>query len=530
MPGGAANTFPIITGLNVNRSGVPNLGINNAPFYDDNWYPTVSVTWVHGNHTFKFGGDLRHQVFGTHNDLSAGVYGFGGSQTALPSAMGQNLYGGSMGDAFASFALGQLGGASIGNDNIQWFHRKESGFYATDTWKAMPKLTINYGLRWDLEQMQHEQHDRVTQFSPTVANPSAGGLLGGTEYEGYGAGRCNCSFEKFYPWMIQPRLGVNYQLDRKTVLHFGTGLYSGQQLFMNEIGYSNQGFGFNQVTLNSPSPGIAAGLLSNGIPYNPADLTATHFDPGAFPNVGQTNSPPAFIVPNNGRTPRFFQTTIGFERVITNDLSVEANFIDNRGVWLSSDGLRGYNQLPPSVLMSKYGLDVTKPADLALLTQPISSAAVVARGFKKPYATFSSGNTLAQALRPFPQFSNVNSAYARTRLLLVEGPGNSLQHWDLHPGDPHTGSYPGAQEPEVLSGHRRTADAQLLLQLRGAENELCAERLEGCSVCGVDTRRHLPLPERLPDPDTWINKQSDLGDVCQWRLVEPRSRPKALPA
>src|SRR5260370_489067 len=275
----------------------------------------------------------------------------------------------------------------------------------------MPKLTINYGLRWDLEQMQHEQHDRVTQFSPTVANPSAGGLLGGTEYEGYGAGRCNCSFEKFYPWMIQPRLGVNYQLDTKTVLHFGTGLYSGQQLFMNEIGYSNQGFGFNQVTLNSPSPGIAAGLLSNGIPYNPADLTATHFDPGAFPNVGQTNSPPAFIVPNNGRTPRFFQTTIGFERVITNDLSVEANFIDNRGVWLSSDGLRGYNQLPPSVLMSKYGLDVTNPSDFALLTQPISSAAVAARGFKKPYATFPSGASLAQALRPFPQFNSVNDAY-----------------------------------------------------------------------------------------------------------------------
>ena len=94
------------------------------------------MTWVHGNHTFKFGGDLRHQVFGTHNDLSAGVYGFGGSQTALPSAMGQNLYGASMGDAFASFALGQLAGASIGNNNIQWFHRKESGFYATDTWKA----------------------------------------------------------------------------------------------------------------------------------------------------------------------------------------------------------------------------------------------------------------------------------------------------------------------------------------------------------------------------------------------------------
>jgi hypothetical protein len=238
MPGGAARTFPIISGLNVNRSGVPNLGINNAPFYDDNWYPTVSATWIHGNHTFKFGGDLRHQVFGTHNDLSGGSYGFSSSETSLPSAQGQNLYGGSIGDAFASFALGQLDGANIGNDNIQWFHRKESGIYALDTWKAAKRLTLTYGLRWDLEQMQHEQHDRVTQFSPTVVNPSAGGLLGGTEYEGYGPGRCNCIFEKFYPWMIQPRLGVMYQLNAKTVLRVGSGLYSGQQLFMNEIGYS----------------------------------------------------------------------------------------------------------------------------------------------------------------------------------------------------------------------------------------------------------------------------------------------------
>src|SRR5260370_8698500 len=143
----------------------------------------------------------------------------------------------------------------------------------------MRKRTVNCGLRWDLEEMQHEQHDRVTQFSPTVANPSAGGLLGGTEYEGYGPGRCNCSFEKFYPWMIQPRLGVMYQLDAKTVLHAGTGFYSGQQLFMNEINYSNQGFGFNTVTINSPSFGIPPGQFSNAIPSSTPTLTPTNFNP-----------------------------------------------------------------------------------------------------------------------------------------------------------------------------------------------------------------------------------------------------------
>jgi hypothetical protein len=412
MPGGAANTFPVFYGLTVNNQSVPQMGINNAPFIDNNWYYTGSAIWVHGGHTFEFGGDLRHQLFGTHNDLSAGTYGFNRNETSLPSSQGQNLYGASLGDGFASFVLGQLDSASIGNDNIQWFHRMEGGIYALDTWKATRKLTVNYGLRWDLEQMQHEQHDRETQFSPTVVNPSVGGLVGGTVYEGYGQGRCNCSFEKFYPWMIQPRLGVSYQLDPKTVLHAASGLYSGPQLFMNEEGYSNQGFGFNQVTLNSPSYGIAAGQLSNGIPYSAAALTATNFDPGFYPNVGQLNSPPPFIVPNNGRPPRFVQSTVSIEREIARDTAIKASYISNRGVWLNSDGLRNsINELTPSMLSQKYGLDVTNPNDFNLLTQPISSAAVAARGFTKPYSTFPSGASLAQALRPFPQFGNIGDYY-----------------------------------------------------------------------------------------------------------------------
>ena len=412
MPGGAAKTFPIISGLSVNGQGVPNLGVNNAPFIDDNWEPTASATWIHGGHTVKFGGELRHQLFGTHNDVTDGNYTFNGNETSLPSAAGQNLYGANIGNGFASFALGQLDSAFIGNDNIIWLYRKEGAIYAQDTWKLSRKITVNYGLRWDWEQMIHEQHDRLTQFSPTVVNPSAGGLLGGTEYEGNGNGRCNCSFERFYPWMIQPRLGANYQLNQKTVIHGGIGLYSGQQLFMNEINYSNQGFGFNTVTINSPSYGIAAGQFANGIPYSPGALTATNFDPGAYPNFGQLNAPPAFTVPRNGKPARFLQSTIGIEREIAKDLSVQASFIDNRGVWLESDGLRVINQLPASVL-AQHGLDVTNPNDFNLLTQPISSPSVAARGFAAPYASFPSGASLAQALRPFPQFGNINDQYER---------------------------------------------------------------------------------------------------------------------
>jgi len=211
--------------------------------------------------------------------------------------------------------------------------------------------------------------------------------------------------------MIQPRIGLSYQLDAKTVLHAGYGFYSGPQLFLNEEIYSNQGFGFNQVFLTSPSYGIAAGQLSNGIPYSPSALTATHFD-RARSRSRSTNSPPAFVVPNNGRPPRFVQTTLGVEREIINNLTVEVSFIDNRGVWLNSDGLtNAMNELTPSMLSQKHGLDVTNPSDFNLLTQPISSAAVVARGFTAPYSTFPSGASLAQALRPFPQFGSIGDYY-----------------------------------------------------------------------------------------------------------------------
>src|SRR5258708_26674021 len=126
--------------------------------------------------------------------------------------------------------------------------------------------------------------------------------------------------------MIQPRLGDTYLLTPKNVLRGGWGFYSGPQLFMNEEGYSNQGFGFNQAFLTSPSSGIAAGQLSNGIPYSPAGITATHFDPGAFPHIGSLNSPPPFILPNNARPPRFHQTTLGVDRDIMNDPPADVSF------------------------------------------------------------------------------------------------------------------------------------------------------------------------------------------------------------
>ena len=415
VPPGGGKTFPIIYGLTVDQNGVPQMGENNAPFIDDNWYETASAMWVHGRHNFVFGGELRHQLMGTHNDLSQGSYGFGTGQTTTPSANGQNLYGGYLGDGFASFVLGQLAGASIGNDNIQWWHRLNRALYANDTWKVTSKLTVNLGLRWDFEPMQVTEGYEDTQFSPTVMNPTVG-ILGGAEYEGYGKdslgqSRCNCVFEHNYDWMIQPRIGFNYQLDPRTVLHAAWGFYSGPQLFMNEEGYNNQGFGFNQSYVTSPGPDLVAGepagtpgdTFKLGVPFTVAALTARDYDPGFWPSSPSSNNdPPNFIVPNNGRPPRFDQTDVGVQHQFGTNLSVSASFINNWGVWLNSDGLTNtINELTPAMLSQKYGLNIDDPTDYAMLLAPFSSQSK----FPLPYASFNTSQSLAQALRPFPQMS-----------------------------------------------------------------------------------------------------------------------------
>jgi len=165
-----------------------------------------------------------------------------------------------------------------------------------------------------------------------------------------------------------------------------------------------------------------------------------------------------------------------------NNLSVKLSYINNRGVWLNSDGLTNTtNELTPSMLLKK-GLDVTNANDFNLLTQPISSPAVAARGFTAPYSTFPSGATLAQALRPYPQFGGVPTTTStmaiggttrfkswlssgsatdcrRRRLLVVEESGDSgviherggnLGSSDLSYHGTDSGSLPPTQEPEIL--------------------------------------------------------------------------------
>jgi len=105
--------------------------------------------------------------------------------------------------------------------------------YAQDTWKVTRKFTLDYGLRYDFATYFKEQYGRAPNFSPTLANPSAGGHPGATIYQA----TCHCEFAHNYPFAFGPRLGAAYQITSKTVVRAGFGVvYSGTPLYGSGAG------------------------------------------------------------------------------------------------------------------------------------------------------------------------------------------------------------------------------------------------------------------------------------------------------
>ncbi len=405
--------FPYITGLSSNRGGFSqySMGPGTAGlYYNDKLTSVLNATYIRNNHTYKLGGEFKQEVWADNNFYGAqGQLNFSAAQTALPYLQTTSVGGGSIGFGYASFLLGLVNTANVNAvKTLQW--RKQAwSLYVQDSWKITRRLTLDYGLRWDYAGQGHELHWRTSEVGINTPNPSAGGLPGGFVYEGYGPGRCNCTFVQAYPYAIGPRLGMAYQIDPKTVFRAGWGVtYSALANWWYVTGGSSTLGFFNSVTWTTAF-GQPAVRAQEGLHYNVADLYTASLNPGIRPSPGQLDVPPAWGAqmndPNGGRPGRVNQWNIAVQREIARNLSLEAAYVGNRGVWLEANALVAMNATNPATLQAR-GLSLTNAADRQLLTSTIGSALAASRGFKAPYAGYPSWATVAQTLRPFPQFND----------------------------------------------------------------------------------------------------------------------------
>ncbi|MBV8844375.1 MAG: TonB-dependent receptor [Bryobacterales bacterium] len=416
--------FPYITGLCASAStgyyasgcagtgGMKFMGTiqNRTPLALEKPTGNTSLSWVRGNHTYKAGGE-----FTVNNNLSTlftytGTnLNFSTAETSLPYLQSLTAGGGTPGFAYASFMLGLVDSLRIAPPQNMHVGQHRIGAFVQDSWKITRKLTLDYGLRYDFQTYSKEDASAPwAQFAPNIANPSAGGHPGAVEFEGYGPGRCNCSLAKNYPWAFAPRLGVAYQVLPKTVLRGGVGIVYGSP--SDSYGVTAGAYSI-PVPVSSPSFGQGVFTMANGIPFAP--LPFPNFDVGQFPQPGYatTQAPAFFLDQNAGRPPRQVQYSFGVQREITRDLMIEASYVGNVGVWWIAPQYVNPNAITPD-LLAHYGLSLSNPADITLLSSPVNSAVAASRGFDKiPYSGFPVTATVAQALRPFPQFNTIVGAW-----------------------------------------------------------------------------------------------------------------------
>lgn len=361
--------------------GVQDGKVSNGSQINVTYHFNQTLSVIKGKHEFKFGGDIRRlQTGNSPVDLAAtnGRYQFARAQTALPTNLSNS------GNAFASMLLGLPDQADrtatpVIAPAIRYGYH--AGFFS-DSWKVSPRLTVNLGVRYEVPIGWHDKDGNFSAVDRNLPNVAAGGLPGALIFLGKGAGRTGAKRPYATDFTeIGPRLGFSYKLTNKTVLRGGYGIY------YQTLGGAGCGcrIGFaNPITL--VSDGVNGAInWDNGIQA-----------PGSFrpppvldPAIGNFNSVEVFSE-NYGRAPRIHTWSLTVQQEIGKYL-IDVSYQGNRGRGLNSTVL--LNQLPTSRL-----------ALGSLLQQRIDSPAVIAQGFRKPFASFPDIQTLAQSLRPYPQY------------------------------------------------------------------------------------------------------------------------------
>jgi hypothetical protein len=295
-------------GLGVNRCNCPLIEQEDQFQFVNNW------TKMYGNHQIKFGGDVRYarNLRVPSDNHRAGELTFAKERTS------DFVNGG--GVALATFLLGDVTTFKryVSTSTTAAERQKRFYFYGQDTWRATSKLTISYGLRWDILNPEYVNRD------------SNGGLLdlntGNIRVAGVGGIGRNFNVERNWK-NFGPRLGVAYQLTPKTVVRMGYGR-------SYDIGVFGSIFG-HAVTQNLP----VLAVQNNNAPTQFANVFSLATGPTALllpavPSDGLLPLPDGIFArsrPNRMRLPRLDAYNLTVQHQLTNSLSAELAFVGNNG-------------------------------------------------------------------------------------------------------------------------------------------------------------------------------------------------------
>lgn len=385
--------FPVINASGYLSEG-PLAGAGEARFPRSAASGSVDFVNVRGKHQLSFGymqvaidengGRIAPTTFSFNNLFTAGP---DPTNPTLTAATGNTIASMLVGvPAFPGNGVGAYGtGVNVFNVSRTWLY----GTYLQDDWKATQKLTLNIGLRWEVQKPITDRYNRLATFNYNAINPISSAV--GQNYTGEvvfanssNRGQYDTNFKHF-----APRLGFAYQLMPKLVMRGGFGVFFPNQ-FLNSpniIGYSS--FTPYVASTNggiSPCPGCT---LSNAYPNGPVPIVGNSL--AGLTNVGFSTS----AVDRGRKTYYGEQWMYGVQYAPTPNDVLDITYVGNHTVHTIAGGLN-LNQIDPKYFSMGN----------ALLTQVPNPFVghITSSGCSLDQPTVAQG----QLLRPHPEFCDIN--------------------------------------------------------------------------------------------------------------------------
>src|SRR3984893_1678543 len=387
--------------------------------YDDTFSFTPSFSKIMGAHTLKVGGEfrlLRNNYY--QSNQPAGLFQFDAGMTApnpknspgdaysTTACNGAPVCGGGYG--FASFLLGY---GNNTNSNVSTPSRMATqlvyrALYAGDTFQATRKLTLNLGVRVDLQGDWTERFDRIIAVEPNAASPLANSSLinpvtGQSFANLKGAFALvhspqRSSRSAFDPWRnVSPRIGISYQLDNNTVIRTGYGMF----YLPVDVRWDDAPHNLWINTFNTPWPASLDGggtpntVLSNPLP---SGLIQPKGRDQAFINVqGSVSDTPL----STNKAPYVQQWNFDIQRQLPGNTLVDVAYAGSKGTHLPMHS-QDLNQLAPQFLPKN-------PTDVTTLTAQVQNPffGIVQSGSMSAQTV-----QAARMLLPFPQYDDIAMA------------------------------------------------------------------------------------------------------------------------
>jgi len=356
---------------------------------------SANLTKVLSRHIWKAGFDTW--LIFNNADVNTAMDGSFAFTSSLTQGPNPNVASSTAGSSLASFLMGTGTGSLIRNNKNIAAKSPYYFWYFQDDWRFTQRLTLNTGLRYNLDIPYTERYDRVNLFDPGAPSPLAGpaglpGLKGGLVFLGTdGLGR------RAFPtdangW--DPRFGFAFRIAKATVLRAGYAIFHLPALSEASGNVGTIGYSSSTQFISAPNGVVPVNYLSNPFPTGLAPTSGN--SQGLLTGIG---TPITAQLRGDNKVPYMQNWHFDVQQQFLGGVVADAAYVSTRGVDLNKGGAGDFN------------LNQLTPTQLAVGTQlqkqvPNPFYGHIATGvLAAPTVPFS--NLLA----PFPQFTSVGLYY-----------------------------------------------------------------------------------------------------------------------